>query len=280
MDTKYSKGRYFQIKPLVPIAVALLLFVFFMASYFKDNGCSRLGFTMYNPPKGVKIYSLLSPTKKEIMNFLEGDDYHLRGSEMLAYNVGGGQSDVARIMSMYSIYTWLKEKNPFFANLLFFNEGDMSNPHFSPYSLSFDVHQYVKHSDGTVEGDIHDLSSVGENVYDGVYIPQTLEHSYNPFLGLENIRRIMKSGGWVISSQPFITRPHMQPYHYYSYTPYGLHALFSTSGFYVDRIVCWGNDEYNSMVLLNRKWPRLTDMTSLKTKDNHYSQCTVFAQKI
>uniref|UniRef100_A0A7S2RQ23 Methyltransferase type 11 domain-containing protein n=1 Tax=Mucochytrium quahogii TaxID=96639 RepID=A0A7S2RQ23_9STRA len=218
----------------------------------------------------------LSFTKQEVVDFVKNVDTKVRGHE-LDYKQSGGGTDVARIISMMSIKDHLEGKA--FERALLINEGDMSNPYIETHSKQVDQTQYKKTSTGKVIGDIHDLNYIPGNSYDLIYMPQTLEHAHNPFLAIQNIYRITNHGGLVISSQPFITRPHMTPIHYFGFTPYGVESVFSSSGFVVEKIKCWGNDEYAKKVLIDRKWPKLNDMEDFSTSKNRYAQCTIFAKK-
>jgi hypothetical protein len=186
----------------------------------------------------------------------------------------GGATDAARITSMMVISMWTRAIKSH--DCLLFNEGDVSNIYIEKICDNVHVHRY---SSNTGRGDIHDLSYMPSEKYDLVYLPQTLEHSRNPFLAMQNINKIMEKNGFLITSQPFLTRPHMTPVHFFGYTPYGIGYLLQESGFEIIDIQCWGSDEYAKKVIIDRKWPKITQMNDLSTKQNHFSQCTTLSFK-
>lgn len=61
--------------------------------------------------------------------------------------------------------------------------------------------------------------------FDTVIMAETLEHIHSPHLALENVHRILKNGGRLILTTPFIFPIHDAPYDYYRYTRYGLAYL-------------------------------------------------------
>lgn len=87
--------------------------------------------------------------------------------------------------------------------------------------VSLDIDKQ-RHPD--IVGDIctHDFSGVE---YDVVLMAETLEHVHAPHLALANVHKILKNGGRLILTTPFIFPIHDQPYDYYRYTRYGLEHL-------------------------------------------------------
>lgn len=63
------------------------------------------------------------------------------------------------------------------------------------------------------------------NSLDYIVADQVFEHVRNPWIGIEEIRRILKPGGWVILSSCLIMHVHMYPYDYWRFTPEGLKVL-------------------------------------------------------
>ena len=75
-------------------------------------------------------------------------------------------------------------------------------------------------------GDIHDYD-FGNHKFDVVVICEVLEHLYAPHKALANIHSILKPGGKLILSTPFVFPIHDEPYDYYRFTKYGLKYLLS-----------------------------------------------------
>jgi SAM-dependent methyltransferase len=60
-----------------------------------------------------------------------------------------------------------------------------------------------------------------------------LEHVPEPNLVLEEFHRILKSGGHIFITTPFMHPLHEEPYDFYRYTPYALKTLVESAGFEV-----------------------------------------------
>lgn len=83
-------------------------------------------------------------------------------------------------------------------------------------------------SEPTFRGDIHDIPREDAS-YDGVICKQVLEHVHSPYLAVKELHRILKPGGRIFVSVPFIAPYHAKPgsYHdYYRFTIDGLKFLF------------------------------------------------------
>ena len=74
---------------------------------------------------------------------------------------------------------------------------------------------------------MEDMSMLKDQSYDAVFCMEVLEHVRNPFKAVEEVFRILKKGGVVIGSTPFILGIHDYPIDYYRYTKYGLESLFN-----------------------------------------------------
>jgi len=92
-----------------------------------------------------------------------------------------------------------------------------------------------------VDYDTTDVLGVGEklpfidNVFDAVFSLSVLEHVKNPFTSAKEIARVLKPGGSLICSVPFLQPFHGYPHHYYNMTGQGLSNLFDEM-LYVDKI--------------------------------------------
>jgi SAM-dependent methyltransferase len=72
--------------------------------------------------------------------------------------------------------------------------------------------------------------------FDTVISVQVLEHTPHPQDLVNEMARVVKSGGLVIVSAPFSFRLHEEPHDYFRYTPHGLRALFEAAGLVVEDI--------------------------------------------
>ena len=84
-----------------------------------------------------------------------------------------------------------------------------------------------------VDYDTTDVLGVGEklpfrdNVFDAVLSLSVLEHVKDPFLCAREIARVLKPGGTLICSVPFLQPYHGYPHHYYNMTSQGVENLFA-----------------------------------------------------
>lgn len=113
-----------------------------------------------------------------------------------------------------------------------------------PYASDFQVAEYVG-----LDIDTPRTRSLGtaDSYYDGGHFPfdsasfdsvlcnQVLEHVFNPDEFLEEIRRVLKPGGLLLMTIPFVWDEHEQPYDYARYSTFGLKALLEKHGFVVER---------------------------------------------
>ncbi len=83
-----------------------------------------------------------------------------------------------------------------------------------------------------VDYDTTDVTGVGEmlpfidGAFDAVISLSVLEHVKDPFLCAKEIARVLKPGGELICSVPFLQPFHGYPHHYYNMTYQGLKNLF------------------------------------------------------
>jgi SAM-dependent methyltransferase len=76
----------------------------------------------------------------------------------------------------------------------------------------------------------------GAGSFDVVLCTETLEHLARPGRVLAELRRVLKPGGTLALSVPFLHPVHQAPHDYYRYTPYGLRHLLGEAGFEVERL--------------------------------------------
>lgn len=83
--------------------------------------------------------------------------------------------------------------------------------------------------------------------FDVVLCEQVLEHVVDPVAAAANLRGLVRPGGSVVVSTPFLIRIHELPmfamYDYWRFTPRGLRLLLENAGLEVDEVGHWGNRE-------------------------------------
>jgi len=87
--------------------------------------------------------------------------------------------------------------------------------------------------------DIHDLSSYEADAYDFVVLDEILEHVAKPWLAVEEVRRILKPGGTLITSSPFMVAVHKVPADYWRFTEDAMRVLLENYSTVTTR--SWGN---------------------------------------
>lgn len=66
---------------------------------------------------------------------------------------------------------------------------------------------------------------LADRVFDVVVAAEVLEHLHSPADGLGNVRRVLREGGRLILSTPFILPMHDRPHDYFRFTAHGLELL-------------------------------------------------------
>lgn len=80
-----------------------------------------------------------------------------------------------------------------------------------------------------IVADICDLHMIPDACYDGIICCAVLEHVYNPFRAVEEMKRVLKPGGQIFAYVPFLYSYHARPgaySDYYRFTHEGVRYLF------------------------------------------------------
>lgn len=70
-----------------------------------------------------------------------------------------------------------------------------------------------------------------DGAFDSVLCNQVLEHVFNPQEFLAEIGRVLRPGGRLLLTVPFVWDEHEQPYDFARYTTFGLRHMFEQQGF-------------------------------------------------
>lgn len=73
----------------------------------------------------------------------------------------------------------------------------------------------------------------GDNQFDSILCNQVLEHVFDPELFLKEVYRVVKPGGTVMFTVPFMWDEHEKPHDYARYTSFALKYLFEKNKFKV-----------------------------------------------
>lgn len=108
-----------------------------------------------------------------------------------------------------------------------------------PYRPLFKVTEYVGldiDSESTRKRGVADYLYDGgkfpfaDESFDSILCNQVLEHVFNPDEFLGEINRVLKPGGRLLLTVPFVWDEHEQPYDYARYSSFGLRALLEKQG--------------------------------------------------
>jgi SAM-dependent methyltransferase len=140
---------------------------------------------------------------------------------------------------------------------------------------------------------------IADDLYDGKQFPydnrsfdsalciQVLEHIFNPDEFLQEINRILKPGGKLLLTVPFVWDEHEQPWDYARYSSFGLRALLEKNGFTIRQHKKLGADATILFQLTNAylfkvtlSWPRLMKLVLMVTVMALINVLGVFAGKI
>lgn len=90
------------------------------------------------------------------------------------------------------------------------------------------VHSEESRADFYYDGNVFPFR---EGEYDSVVTNQVLEHVFNPDQFLSEINRVLKPGGALLLTVPFVWDEHEQPFDYARYSSFGLRSLMEKHGF-------------------------------------------------
>ena len=100
--------------------------------------------------------------------------------------------------------------------------------------LAFDIEARV--DDVDYIGDVEDMSVVPSGSVDTLLCSEVLEHVPHPSRAMGEFARVLRPGGALVITVPFLARLHEEPHDYFRYTRHGLRRLLSDAGFEVDEI--------------------------------------------
>lgn len=126
----------------------------------------------------------------------------------------------------------------------------------SPYQAYVSCDRYAKaditqNAAGDIDLLIHPGKrlDVAEASFDLILLLDVLEHVPYPLFVLEEMRRLIKPGGTLIVSIPFIYREHETPNDYCRYTRFGAERLIEDNGGRIARMEKVGNAYYTLLTL-------------------------------
>ena len=90
---------------------------------------------------------------------------------------------------------------------------------------------FETHLDIAFVSDVQGNLPVADRTFDSAFCCSVLEHTQEPWKAFDEFYRILKPGGKMVLSVPFLYYLHGQPSDYYRFTRYGIENLARKSGF-------------------------------------------------
>jgi SAM-dependent methyltransferase len=90
-----------------------------------------------------------------------------------------------------------------------------------------------------VIADAHTLP-FSSNTFDTIILMEVAEHLNSPSTALKEVKRVLKPGGEIIFTVPYIYPTHDAPYDYQRWTQYGLENIAKESGLSINSIINYG----------------------------------------
>ena len=211
---------------------------------------------------------------------VKSDNYYSRFSsldkyfsldELEAYS----NIDTPRLASLVDFKEWIAKYDLKKGNKLLYTSGSDPELNYIEYQTS-KLAEYPPYDLHTIDLKTYD--------YDFVIFNQTLEHTYNPFIVVQNLYNHIANNGFVYTTVPTINIPHMTPIHFWGITPIGLCLLMMSVGFEIAECGFWGNSEYINYIFNNNTWPGYKKVLDNNSKLNYDPVCQaqtwVLAKKV
>lgn len=147
--------------------------------------------------------------------------------------------------ALYGLYAELAPRLQVHAKGVLLDAGCGSMP-YRPLVLP-QVERYIgfdrERRAGGVEyvGDVEDLRPVPSASVDTILCSEVLEHVAHPHDALAAFRRVLRPGGVLILTVPFMARLHEEPHDFFRYTEHGLRALLADAGLEVEDMAQTGS---------------------------------------
>ena len=144
-----------------------------------------------------------------------------------------------------------------------------------PYRSLFSVDEYIGldiDSDSSRDAGVADYFYEGNEFpfedysFDSILCNQVLEHVFNPDEFIGEVARVLKPGGKLLLSVPFVWDEHEQPYDYARYSSFGLRALLEKQGLTVFEHKKLGADASILFQLINAYLYKITQRLPMPVK--------------
>lgn len=201
------------------------------------NKIKKYAAKIRNKYKNIFNIGIILDTEKKIGNF---------NIKKVSYNVDLKKEEIARryILNRSGLnlkfldigsrnskleYLFGIKKNLEFDNVLYNNNYKLFNSKYQYFGLDIQNPDKVKN---VIIEDIcnKDFTDKYNNYFDVIYSNNVFEHLKKPWVAVENIFKMLKKGGIVVTITQFAIRYHECPADYFRYSHIGLNSLFDECG--------------------------------------------------
>lgn len=178
----------------------------------------------------------------------------------------------------YYIEEFLKENSQYITGRCL-EFGDARYESFFPAVTKYDVVSIQPGPNVTFVCDIHKPDIIPPETYDSIICTQVFEHLAHPETAAKAMFKILRPGGALLLTAPFINIIHYVPTDFRRFTPDGLKLILEDAGFLIEKLDFGGNAMVATGALLGMVQGDFTDK-ELKLKDPIYPyNILVFARR-
>jgi SAM-dependent methyltransferase len=95
---------------------------------------------------------------------------------------------------------------------------------------------FTSHRNVNIVTNLENELPLQSNCADVILMLNFLEHSYTPMVALKSAARVLKPGGKIFITVPFLMSTHQEPHDYHRYTNFCLTRMLQSNGFVVEEI--------------------------------------------
>lgn len=119
--------------------------------------------------------------------------------------------------------------------------GEPTYKKYFPYVSEYEVLSITAGPGVDYVGDLHDTESLPFEKFDSIICTQVFEHLAKPHIAANSLYSMLKPGGTLLFTVPFINNIHYCPTDYYRFTPDGCSFILKAAGFKIVDIDYGGN---------------------------------------
>jgi len=127
------------------------------------------------------------------------------------------------------------------------------------FSEIFNKHEYyaldiVPYPEVDLVTDLGQVNPFKQESFDLILLMNVLEHDFESRELLKTIGKILKPGGRIAITVPFLLKVHQEPYDFYRYTPYALEKMAGLAGLKVESLQGYYDTQYLLNESLGNVW--------------------------